>query len=39
MNEQLLKTSSAALSQLGDKKYIVLDFQENQLLLERKEVS
>ena len=35
----MLARIKTALSQLGDKKYIVLDFQENQLLLERKEVS
>lgn len=35
----MLACIKTALSQLGDKKYIVLDFQENQLLLERKEVS
>ena len=35
----MLACIKTALSQLGDKKYIVLDFQENQLLLERKKVS
>lgn len=35
----MLACIKTALSQLGGKKYIVLDFQENQLLLERKEVS
>ena len=35
----MLACIKTALSQLDDKKYIVLDFQENQLLLERKEVS
>ena len=35
----MLACIKAALSQLGDKKYFVLGFQENQLLLERKEVS
>ena len=35
----MLACIKTALSQLGDKKYIVLDFQEKQLLLERKEVS
>ena len=35
----MLACIKTALSQLGDKKYIVLDFQENQLLLERKGVS
>ena len=36
---QMLACIKTALIQLGDKKNIVLDFQENQLLLEWKEVS
>ena len=35
----MLACIKAALSHLGDKKYIVLDFQKNQLLLERKDIS
>ena len=35
----MLACIKTALSQIGDKKYIVLNLQENQLLLGRKEVS
>ena len=34
----MLACIKTALSQLGEKKYIVLNFQENPLLLGRKEV-
>ena len=34
----MLARTKTALSQLGEKKYIVLNFQENQLVLGRKEV-